>query len=135
MANITKELRASLETIPYFNMLGFRLVELSEGYSKVSVTSNGKHSNYYGWTDGSLVTSLADYASVCASNSLGRAVVAVQININFLAGAAINSELIAEARAIHSGRTTILIEMIVSDSMGKIIAKASSTIVNYNNKI
>ncbi|MFC2002478.1 PaaI family thioesterase [Chloroflexota bacterium] len=132
MENITQELRTSLETIPYSNMLGFRLIELREGYSKVSVKSLPEHSNYHGWTDGSLVMSLADYASVCASNSLGRKRVAVQININFLAGAAINSELIAEARAIHAGRTTVIIEMTVTDSTGKIIARASSTIVNYD---
>jgi len=130
--NITQELRTALETIPYFNMLGFRLIELKEGYAKVSVKSRTEHTNFHGWTDGSLVTSLADYASVCASSTLGRKRVAVQININFLAGAAINSELIAEARAIHVGRTTVLIEMTVTDSPGKVVARASSTIVNYD---
>lgn len=134
MAQNANELKKSLETIPYFNMLGFRLLDLHDGYAKVSVRSRPEHANYYGWTDGSLVTSLADYASVCASNSLGRDRLAVQINMNFIAGAALGSELIAESRATHVGRTTALFEMIVTDSNGKIIAKGSHTIVNYDGR-
>ncbi|MFC2002595.1 PaaI family thioesterase [Chloroflexota bacterium] len=133
MPNITPELKASLENAPYPHLLGFRLLELSEGYARVSVTIRPEHANFQGTPDGAFVMSLADYASACACNTLGQTRVGAQFNIHFIAAVPLESELTAEARTVHAGRTMALTEASVTDANGRIIAKASGTAITKPN--
>ena len=127
MNNVTNELRASLENAPYPRLLGFSLLELSEGYAKVSVRVRPEHANFLGFADGALIMSLASYASACSSNSLGETRVGIQSNINIIATIAIGDELIAEATVTYAGETRDVTETIVTDPNGRIIAKATGT--------
>ena len=127
MSDITPELRTSLENAPYARLLGFRLLELTEGYAKVAVTIRPEHYSFLGTTDGSLVMSLADYAYACAVNTLGGIRVALQSNINFLAAAPAEGEITAEAKTAHAGRTIAVMDMSVANGNGRIIAKATGT--------
>ena len=127
MTHITAELRASLENSPYARLLGFRLLELAEGYAKVSVTLRPEHASFLGATDGSLIMSLADYASACAGRTFEQVRVAVQSSTNFISSSAIKGNLWAEAKTIHAGKTLVLTEMTVTDDNGRIIARAAST--------
>ena len=127
MPHITAELKASLAGSPYARLLGFQLLELSEGYAKVSVTLRPEHASFLGATDGSLIMSLADYAAACAGNTLGQTRVAVHSSTNFISPSAISGSLWAEARTIHAGKTLALIEMTVTDESGRIIARGNNT--------
>ena len=127
MSNVTNELWASFANAPYPRLLGFSLLELSEGYAKVSVRVRPEHANFLGFTDGALVMSLASYASACSSNSLGGTRVGIQTNINIIATTALGSELMAEAKVTNAGKTMAITETIVTDPNGRIIAKATST--------
>jgi len=127
MSNITPELRTSLENAPFPRLLGFRLLELSEGYAKVAVTIRPEHFSFLGTTDGTLVMSLADYAYACSVNTLGGIRVALQSNINFLAAAPSEGEITAEAITVHAGRSVAVMAMSVADGNGRVIAKATGT--------
>jgi len=127
MSNITPELRTSLENAPFPRLLGFRLLELTEGYAKVAATIRPEHASFLGATDGAFVMSLADYAYACAVNTLGGIRVALQSNINFLAAAPSEGEITAEAKTAHAGRSVAVMDMSVADDTGKIIAKATGT--------
>lgn len=129
MAHITAELRASMENSPYSRFLGFCLLELSEGYAKVSVTLRPEHANFLGMTDGGLVMSLADYAFACSCNTFGQARVAAQFSTNFISAPSLTGELLAEGRTIHAGKTMALTEISVTDGSGRIIAKATGTAI------
>ena len=133
MTHVTAQLRASMENSPFARLLGIRLLELSEGYAKVSVTLHSAHSNFLGITDGGLVMSLADYAFACSCNSLGKPRVAVQFSMNFISSPAIKGGLLAEARTIHASKTIALTEISVTDMSGRIIAKAVGTAVTKPN--
>ena len=134
MTNITPELRASLENAPYPNLLGFRLLELTEGYAKVAVTIRPEHASFLGATDGSLVMSLADYAFASSVNTLGATRVALQENIHFVATAPSKGELVAEARAVHVGKIIAVMDMSVTDDTGRIIARATGTAITRPNQ-
>ena len=129
MTHITAELRTSMENSTYAQLLGFRLLELSEGYARVSVTLRPKHANFLGMTDGGLVMSLADYAFACSCNTFGQVRVAAQFSTNFISAPAMNSELLAEGKTIYAGKTMALTEISVTDASGKIIAKATGTAI------
>lgn len=134
MTHITTELRASMENSAYAQLLGLRLLELSEGYAKVAVTLRPEHANFLGMTDGGVVMSLADYAFACSCNTFGQVRVAAQFSTNFISAPAMNSELLAEGTTIHAGKTMALTEISVTDDSGRLIAKATGTAITKQNR-
>lgn len=134
MAHISAELRTSMENSPYGRRLGFRLLELSEGYARVAVTLRPEHNNFLGMTDGGLVMSLADYAFACSCNTFGQVRVAVQFSTHFISAPTVKGELLAEGRTIHAGKTMALTEISVTDASGKVIAKATGTAITKPNQ-
>ena len=129
MAHITAELKASMENSPYGRLLGFRLLELAEGYARVSVTLRPEHTNFLGMIHGGLVMSLADYAFACSCNTLGQARVALQFSTNFVSAPPLAGDLLAEARTVHAGETIALTEISITDASGRTIAKATGTAI------
>ena len=134
MSDVTPELRATLANAPFPRLLGFRLLEIAEGYAKAGVTVTAEHANFLGATDGAVVMCLADYAGACACNTMGVTRVAVQYNINFLAGSTLEDELTAEARTFFSGRTMAVTEMSVTNASGKVLARATATTITRPNQ-
>jgi len=134
MSTVTEELRRSMESSPYEQRLGFRLLELSKGYAKVAVTLGPEHTNFLGMIDGGLVMSLADYAFACSGNTFGQVRVAAQFSTSFISAPALKGELIAEGKTIHAGRTMALTEIAVIDTTGRLIAKATGTAITKQNK-
>ena len=129
MTHITAELKTSMENCSYAGLLGFRLLELTEGYARVSVVLRSEHINFLGMIHGGLVMSLADYAFECSCNTFGQARVALQFSTNFISAPALEGELLAEARTVHAGETIALTEISVTDASGRIIAKATGTAI------
>ena len=132
MSHITPELRTAMENATYPRLLGFRLLELSEGYAKVSVTLRPECANFIGTTDGGLVLSLADNAFACSCNTLGQIRVAIQFSINFISSPSLGSELVAEAKTVHAGKTIAITEVSVTDDSGRTIARATGTAITIS---
>ena len=128
------EMRRTFDESPYARLLGMKIEDLSEGYAKVSMRLSKEFLNWTGRAHGGLVASLADQASGCAMNSLGRTYFAVQFNIHYIASPQDGSRLVSEARAIHSGRTTGVCGISVYDDRGRIIAHATSTVVGIDRR-
>jgi acyl-CoA thioesterase len=124
MPEVSNALRESMEKSPYAEKLGFRLLELSEGYSKVSVELAPHHANFLGAVDGGLIMSLADYAFACSCNTFGQKRVAIQFDTHCISASPMRGTLTAEGKTIHAGKTTALTEITVTSSNGKLIAKA-----------
>jgi acyl-CoA thioesterase len=125
----TAELRAKAETEPIAAFLDMRLVELSEGYAKVTMKLRPEYTNFIGLVFGGIVMSLADYAFAYGTNSVITPNVASQFNIHFVAGADVNDELIAECRVVKAGKRVCISEMTVTNQNGKLIASATGTTI------
>ena len=90
----------------YFaELLGIKVVEAKDGYSKVSMKVEKKHTNALGFTHGGAIFSLADYAFAQACNFGDNVAVAVQVSINFLKPSIEGDTLTAEAVRISDGKT------------------------------
>ena len=123
------ELRDREQGEPIASFLKMSLLELTPGYSKVSIKLIPEYQNFNGLIFGGVVMAVADQAFAYASNSLALPSIASQFNIHFIASAEVGDELIAECRVIKSGRRAGISEMTVTNQEGKLIAKATGTTI------
>ena len=97
----------------FAEMLGIKVIEAKDGYSKVSMTVKKEHTNSLGFTHGGTIFSLADYAFAHACNYGDNIAVAVQADIKFLRPTAEGDCLTAEATRVSDGKTTGLYQVAV----------------------
>ncbi len=97
---------------PFGQMVGARIEEWSEGYVRLSLVLEEKHTNPNGVTHGGVLTTLMDEAvgAVIASVRGVEAMFAapsptVEMNVSFLAGPRPGDEIVIEARALKIGRS------------------------------
>ncbi|MDV2989879.1 MAG: PaaI family thioesterase [Dehalogenimonas sp.] len=124
--NIEKLRQGSLVE-PAWQLLGIKLVELDDGYAKVSLTLKPEFTNFVGSVHGGIIVTLADSAFGYAVNALHYPTVAAQFNTHFLNPAYPDSELTAECRVVKAGKRAIMAEISVEDATGKLIARATGT--------
>lgn len=105
---------------------GMKLVEVREGYAKVSVTVEDRFLNALGMGHGALLFAVADVAFGMSVNARVDAV-GVQWSLNAFRAARPGEELIAESRVIHGGRRSIVCELSVSTADGRLLVRGQAT--------
>lgn len=128
-AQVLAKLRADVEKEPISSFFDMKLVELATGYAKVTMKIRPEYRTFNGFTFGGIVMCIADQAFACATNFMGRASVATQFNIHFIAGTDPEDELTAECHVVRKGRRVDIAEITVTNKTGKLIAKASGTTI------
>ena len=105
---------------------GIVLEELTEEYSVAAVELNEKHRNAYGGVMGGAIFTLADLAFAALANQIHEPTVAQQVSINYL-NAPKGKKLIARAECRKDGRTSMVINVNVTDDTGRDIAQFVGT--------
>jgi len=95
--------------------LGIKVLEIKDGYSKVSMKIEKNHTNALGFTHGGAIFSMADYAFAQACNFGDNVAVAVQVSINFLKPSVEGDVLTAEAVRVSDGKTMGLYQVTVKN--------------------
>ena len=113
---------------PFACFLGIELMELGQGYSKVSMTMGEQMLNFHGIPHGGALFSLADAAFAAASNSHGQTAVALNVSINYLAVVPVSARLYAEAKEESLGNRTALYRLAVTTEDGILVALAHGTV-------
>jgi len=93
--------------------LRIEVLEVRDGYSKMSLKVSKEHTNFVGFTHGGVIFALADCAFAEAVNYGDKRAVAVQVNINFIKPSSEGDVLTAEATTISEGRTFALYKVTV----------------------
>jgi acyl-CoA thioesterase len=86
-------------------LLGIQVIEVKDGYAKMSMKVTKHHTNFHGVTHGGAIFALADCAFAEAVNFGDKMAVAVQVSINFLRPSAEGDTLTAEAVRVSEGKT------------------------------
>jgi acyl-CoA thioesterase len=102
-------------------LLGIKVVEAKEGYSKLTMQVSKEHLNFVGSTHGGAIFALADCAFAEAVNFGENKAVAVQVSINYLKPSTEGDTLTAEARLVSESRTFALCSISVTKE-GKPVA-------------
>ncbi|GAA1162366.1 acyl-CoA thioesterase [Kitasatospora gansuensis] len=103
--------------------LGIALDEVSAGRALMRMRVTASMVNGHGMAHGGYLFLLADAAFSYACNSYGPVTVAQAAQVTFLAPAAVDDELVAEAvERVRSGRTGIY-DVSVRQATGKVVAE------------
>jgi len=86
--------------------LGIEVLEITEGYSRISMTIRKEMVNGFGIVHGGVPFAFADSAFAFACNNRNNLSVALDVTISFMKAMHIGDMLTAEAKEIHNGRST-----------------------------
>jgi len=107
MAKIYEEVVNHMMENDFFSQwMGVNVLEVKEGYSKISMTIREEMVNGFGIVHGGIPFSLADSAFAFACNNRNNLSVALDVTITFTKPVNVGDVLFAEAKEIHNGRST-----------------------------
>ncbi len=101
---------------------GMSIDELDEVHSVCSLTVTERHRNAFGGVMGGAIFTLADFAFASLTNDRERLTVAQQVSINYLS-APKGERLIAKATYRKDGRNSCVVDVDVSDDLGRDVAQ------------
>lgn len=101
-------------------ILGIQVLEVKDGYAKLSLKITKNHTNSLGAAHGGAIFALSDCAFAEAANYGDNVAVAVQVNINFLKPAFEGDTLTAEAIRVSDGRKLGLYHVTITKQNKKI---------------
>ncbi len=105
---------------------GMELIDLTDEMSLCSMALGEGHKNANGGIMGGVIFTLADLAFAALANQIHLPTVAQQVSINYL-NAPRGESLSAKASCLKNGRTTSVITVDVTDSLGRHIARFTGT--------
>ena len=115
ISEMTRRRRRRMEKRDSFReLLGIKVLEIKDGYARMSLTITKEHTNLHGLTHGGIVFALADCAFAEATNFGDNKAVAVQVSINFVKPSGEGDVLTAEASRVSEGRTFSLYNVTVT---------------------
>jgi len=123
-------IRGDAEPPPVARLVGFRMIEAETGRVVFELDVEERHTSPPGSAHGGVLCDVADAAMGCAYGTLlddDATWTTVELKINYLRPAWPGARLRAEGRVVNAGRTLALTECDVTDTQGKLIARASST--------
>jgi acyl-CoA thioesterase len=107
--------------------LGIALLEIREGYSKITMTVRQEMVNGFGIVHGGIAFSLADSAFAFACNNRNNLSVALDTAINFIKPIQIGDTLIAEAIEMHHGKSTGVYHITITNQHNQTVALFKGT--------
>jgi uncharacterized protein (TIGR00369 family) len=125
-------IRGETEEPPVSKLIGFRMAEASEGRIAMEMEIREEHTSPPGSAHGGVLCDVADAAMGCSYGTLLDTDVVwttVELKINYLRPAWPGDRLRAEAHVVNAGRTLALTECDVRNQDGKLVARASSTLM------
>ena len=112
----------------FVNLLEMKLIHVEPGNAILSMPIDpAKHTNLYNVAHGGALASLADTAMGVACASLGRRVVTLELNLNFIKAPDSGTVIRACGRVLHNGGHTLVVECDVLGEKEVLLGKARGT--------
>ena len=129
MGTLVDRIKAGEIGAPVSELIGFRLTSVEPGKAVFELDAGPQHANPMGTLHGGVLCDVADAAMGIAYASTlgeGETFTTLELKINFLRPFR-TGRLTASARMVKAGRTIGLAECDVTDTEGRLIARAMST--------
>lgn len=132
--DVSENIRAFWESIPFSRHLGIRVEEMAEGRSRLRLSVRPELCNLASSSvHGGALSSLVDAAAGAALLSMaqGQADYAgqttVELNVSYLSAAPGRGDLVAEGHVLRLGRTLAVVEAEVRTDEGELVVKGRGT--------
>ncbi|HSU62965.1 MAG TPA: PaaI family thioesterase [Burkholderiales bacterium] len=116
--------------IPFVSHLKILTETLGEGTARLSLPIEAHLTNSIGTVHGGVILSLLDVALCTAARTLhpdSLGVITIDMSTSFIGGGS-GARLLAEARVLRNGRSTIFVEGEAKNEDGSLVAKAIATV-------
>ncbi|MFN0119574.1 MAG: PaaI family thioesterase [Blastocatellia bacterium] len=120
----------------FARLMDFQVVEKRPGHVRLRLPFHEHLLQALGRIHGGAIFALADHASGWAAATMltpGDRCATLEMKINYIGGVK-DEDCIAEARVVHSGRTSIVVEAEVRTGAGKLVAKTLATFMVLKRK-
>jgi uncharacterized protein (TIGR00369 family) len=125
-------LRGGGAPAPYFQLLGMRLIAVTDGSATLEMPVSANHYNPNNVAHGGAISSLADSAmgmAVFSTCAAGESFTTTDLHIHFLKAVTVESgTLRSVGRVIQRGQQIVVAEAEVVDQQNQLVAQASSTL-------
>jgi uncharacterized protein (TIGR00369 family) len=124
-------LKNNFNSQAYCRLLGIKVIDLKNGLARLSLPFNENLLNQERVIHGGIIASLADSAAAAALLSivgLEVKISSVELKINFLHSVK-ESDLFADAKIIHKGSRTAVVEVDISNKEKTMVAKFLSSFI------
>lgn len=127
MNNLTEIAKKTLEEVGGFiKANNYNVIKVEKNYCEMEGIITESSINHLNIAHGGYIFGLADTAAGIAAMTEGKNVVTIDSNINYLKKA-VGTKIIATAKALKSGRTISVYEVLINNEMNELIAKATIT--------
>lgn len=106
------------------------LISADKQTVRIRTVVNESDANPYGYAHGGYLFTLCDTICGLLGYCLGYYVVTQQANINYIKSAKVNDELFVTAQTLHSGATSDVCDVKITNQNSELIAKAQFTLFN-----
>jgi uncharacterized protein (TIGR00369 family) len=116
-------------------LIGFRMTDAGEGFVVMEMQVEERHTSPPGSVHGGVLCDIADAAMGCAYGTVladDATWTTVELKINYVRPAWPGEAIRAEGRVVNAGRTLALTECDVTNAAGKLLARASSTVMRLS---
>jgi len=118
----------------FAKLLGFKIVDIQNGYAKVEVQVKDEHLNGADVIHGGFLFSLADYTFAIASNTKNNLSIAINANIMFHRAIS-GGKIYAIAKEIKDGKNVASYEINIYDEKKNILATFVGTVFRKGVKL
>ncbi len=125
------ELKERVRSSPFHQWAGMELVSVGDGRAEVSLHLDPHHFNPQGIVHGGIIAAVADTSIGLALRSMlkpGFTHRTAQLNVHYLAKAE-GEVLVSRGRSVHLGQRMGYGEAEVTDTQGRILARATATFI------
>ena len=127
-SKIKEAIFRQVEHEPFAKKFDLKLIDLDEGYSKVSMVFTPDMENMFGKAHGGALFALIDEAFETASNSHGTIAVALNMDISYLASPSTGATLTAEANEINRTNKTAVYDIKVIEGESRLLASCQALV-------
>ena len=127
--NLTKDniIQKHIQSIGGFQ--NTKIIEYSEGYSKLEFKPSKEALNVYGNLHGGVLFTLCDIAAAISCLSYDVTCVTLNSTINYIKGSSFDN-IIIESNVIHKGKTTYICNVTIKNSNDRLLTQATFTMFN-----
>ncbi len=106
-----------------------KVIGLEEGRATVEATMATGFSNTRDFVHGGVLMAICDMTASAAVYTFGKRNITLQSSFNFTRGVPVDdsSRMICDARVVHNGRQTAVVEVEIRDPEGRICVRATFT--------